>query len=75
MLDADNSGKIGIIFKVKDSLNTSEMKMLKKTGLSLGSVNGDIITATGSPEEIIKLDVLDFVLQVQLAKRNYMKSN
>ena len=73
MLSANKSGEIGIILKVKDSLKTSQKKMLEETGITLGSVTGNIFTATGTPKEIIKLDDLDFVTQVQLAKRNYLK--
>jgi len=73
MIKENDDSPIGIIMLTKEKLNSSERTELKNTGVKIGSETGNIITATGTPEAVIKAGELEIVTQIQLAKTNYLK--
>ena len=73
MINENNENSIGIILLSEKEPGTAELSKLEDTGLKIGSVTGNIITATGTPKSIIKAGKFSFVKQIQLAKNNYLK--
>jgi hypothetical protein len=73
MIEQNDQTQIGVILLATGKLEKANQSKLKETGISIGSEVGNIITATGTPDAIIKAGELEFIKQIQLAKKNYLK--
>ncbi len=73
MIKDNDESPLGVIMMSDKKLKSSKRKELENTGIKIGSETGNIITATGTPDAIIKAGELEFIKQIQLAKTNYLK--
>ncbi|GEM_PF-5865698 len=73
MIKENDESPIGVIMMTNEKLKSSERTELESAGIKIGSETGNIISATGTPNAIIKAGELEFIKQIQLAKINYLK--
>jgi hypothetical protein len=62
------SKPLKIIVKTKGKMNDFQKKQIEEVGLIIGSILGDIFTATGPLPAVLKTASFDFVIQIQLSK-------
>jgi hypothetical protein len=67
------SKPLKIIVRTKGKINDSQEKQIKEVGLTIGSILGDIFTATGPLTVVLKTASFDFVIHIEISRKSKQK--
>jgi hypothetical protein len=62
------SKPLKILARTKSEIIDSQAKQIKEAGLIIGSILGDIFTATGPLMAVLKIASFDFVIYIELSR-------
>jgi predicted hydrolase (HD superfamily) len=63
------SRQLAVIVRTTNGLTPSQRRKVEQAGLAIDSVSGDIFTASGSYEALLKTAGFDFVVYIELSKK------
>jgi hypothetical protein len=63
------SKSLKIIVRTKGKINDSQEKQMEELGLTIGSISGDIFTATGPLTAVLKTASFDFIIHIELSRK------
>jgi predicted hydrolase (HD superfamily) len=67
--EAAASKQFKVIVRTANELTPSQKIKVEETGLAVDSVSGDVFTASGSYEALLKIAGFDFVVYIELSKK------
>ncbi len=70
-----SSEEISVIGKCNKEITTEMKKVLGNSGAMIGTITGDLFTASGNTEKIKKLAEIDFVISLELSQNRDIKFN
>jgi hypothetical protein len=63
------SKPLKIIVRTKGNMNDVQRKQIEEVGLTIGSILGDVFTATGPLTAVLKAARFDFVSYIELSRK------
>lgn len=60
--------EIQVLVQTRGEINVAQRTALEKKGAKIGSVLGDVLTATVPARDILEITRLDFVIHIEMSK-------